>query len=706
MKYENIKKCKASQFIPNLSEIKSYYNARKKVSVIRDTVRLIGIIRIYFETLLYFKNNSPGKFLVKIKGKLFEAKINGHDETGNPISFGLEDISEQLIKDVIHDLTKTLNPTIFDQTIRLLNSIFLTPKIPTKHKISIINGENNVLKNRWYTLVRQLPEKLALDTVKIRKNTIFDLLKFPQKYLSDLTQIDQNIAVLNKAYELYLKTLLRVHISNNHYTDIIATIYDELEDISKYSQYDHIDVNQLCTFLLTQLVYNNNLFQIERKDEIGEIIDEYIDYVDKEESKLIYNGLDFNPENFELGKSSIELVEPDFSSEDLDKINTVISFVVPYEIEDNIIQFELQDGTKIDFAKISNLFEDPIYSFLDSSDLSINGMPLTFFSDSIGNLKKSSTIHIVLNDFYHPDFDITDNKIISINFNKEEAKRDGRYFPHKDLILDKLWSLHNQDSFPFKIELKDITSNLISNYLVSYLNKDQKLIHHKLFIITNFDSYFRSKNKFITNLNKLYFEDDLPNIRDLIIETEINNRKSFLEFCYRLMEITLKKSIEFGGLYDAFWTEKEGVNVPISEPSAQPIIYNYIRFIAEIKGIKMSRETAASDGSIDFHFSYNKNDVLMNVCVELKNAHHGKLKHGITTQLPLYIKDIGNKEGIFLVLWYKSDEFNKPKMFNNIEDIKEFIINNTPRKYRIKPLIIDCTKKVYPSDTAASQRLK
>lgn len=120
----------------------------------------------------------------------------------------------------------------------------------------------------------------------------------------------------------------------------------------------------------------------------------------------------------------------------------------------------------------------------------------------------------------------------------------------------------------------------------------------------------------------------------------------------------------------------------------------------------MSRETVASDGSLDFHFSYNKNDVLMNVCVELKNAHHANIKHGIEVQLPLYIEDIGNKEGIFLVLWYKSDEFGKPTNFNEIKDIEDFLLNNIPKKYRIKPLIIDCTKKISPSKTAANKRLK
>ena len=262
MKYHNIKKCKASQFIPNLRELSSYYNARKKISVITNIPRLIGIIRIYFETLLYYKNNSPNKFLVKIKGKLFEAKINGHDEAGNPISFDLEDISEHLIKDVIHDLTKIINPEIFYQVIQLLNSALLTTTLSVKHKISIINGENKVLENRWYALVRQLPEKLSLDTIEIRKNIIFQLLKSPETHFPDLTQIDQNINVLHKAYELYLKTALKVHISNNHYIDIIATIYDELEDVSEIDKHEYIDINRLCTFLLTQLVLNNNLFQI------------------------------------------------------------------------------------------------------------------------------------------------------------------------------------------------------------------------------------------------------------------------------------------------------------------------------------------------------------------------------------------------------------------------------------------------------------
>ena len=369
MQYENINKCKASKFIPNLGEISSYYNARKNVPLITNIPRLIGIIRIYFETLLYYKDNSPRKFIVNIKGRLYEAKINGHNEAGQPISLDLEDVSDKLIKDVIYDLTKIINLEIFDQAIQLLNSILLTINISVKHKISIINGENMVIENMWYTLVRQLPEKLALDTILIRKNIIFQIVKSPQKYFPDLSNIDQNISALHNAYELYIKTLLRVHISNNHYIDVITTLYNELEDIKKNVPYEYINVKRWVTFLLTQLVLNNNLFQIERKDQIREIIDEYSDYIDKEKSKIIYDGLDFNPANFELDKLSVELVEPNLSKENLNNIKTVISFVLPFKIEVSFTSYELEDNTKIEFIKMSNLFEDPIFSFLDSREL-------------------------------------------------------------------------------------------------------------------------------------------------------------------------------------------------------------------------------------------------------------------------------------------------------------------------------------------------
>lgn len=704
MKYSKIKSCNASLFISNLQEISNYYAARKKLTVITNTNRLLNVIKVYFETLLFYSENSPSKFVVNLKQKQYQAMINGHTETGDKVSLDLEDISDQLIKDVIFDLAKTINPAIFGEVAQLLNSIILTPKIASKYKISLIIGENNLPQGSWYTLARQLPEKLALETIEIRTAYILQIIASPEKHLPDRQNRSENLSSLHSAYELYLKTLLRIHIYNNHYDETNLTITSKLEELIGFSDSEYLDKKRLVGFLLSQLVLNNNLFQIERKDSLRETIEEYREYIDEDILSQIYEGINFNPEDFELGKLCIELVEPDFSGKNLDDIKTVISFVVPFVAEKNATTCELDDRAEITFSKITNVFEDPIYSFLDSAEMSVNGLPMTFFADSIGNVNGSTRIDIVINQFYHPDFELVENKIAPIDLEREEAKRGGRYFPHKDQILELLWELQRDGKFPFQIT--GLNSEFISNYLVSYFSNEGKLIHHKLFTITNFNSYFEAKNKFINNLNQHYMSEDIPEIRAFILDTKIFSKKSFSDFCYRLLEISLKKSIEFGGLNIAFWEDRDDEKAPISEPNSQPIIYNQIRFLAEIKGIRISREVIASNGSLDFHFSYTKNDVLMNVCVELKNAHHPNLEHGITTQLPLYINDIGSREGIFLVLWYKSAKFKNPSAFNDIKELEMFLLEKSPKKYRIQSLIIDCSPKASPSLKSSKKRIE
>jgi len=706
MNYSQINTCKASEFLPNLKELNSYFQVRKNVSEITNVNRLANILAIYFKSLLYYEKNSSRKFEVKIKGELFEAKLNGHNSLGETIAVDLKEISEQLIVDVIGDLTKRNNIESFKHGIIVLNSILITPKIPAKYKISILNGENKVLLNNWSALVKALPEKLALDTIKTRKNLIFQILKSPLTHFPKGENFNENIEALHNAYELYIKTLIKIHIFNNHYVELFTSLYEELKYINKITDNKYIRKERLIGFLIIHLVLRNNLFQVERKDKIREVLSEYYSYITHEIAEEIKQYIDFSPEDFELNDLTVGIENPDFSGHVLSEIKTVISFVLPYKLNVDNFNCELKNGIKFEAENTQNLFSDPIFAFLEELEGNINGMPLTFLSDAIGNLNNSSVVHLTLDEFYHPDFDIIDNKIHPINTELEDAKRGGKYYPHKDLILEKILELYNEGKSPFNIDIKKINSNIISNYLVTHLSKENTRIHHKLFTITNFNSYFNAKNKFNTNLNKLYFDEDIYDIREFLFETKIGDKKAFLEFCFHLLVITLKKSIEYGGLHKAFWEGGSEGKFPIAEPQAQPIIFNHLRFIAELKGIRLSRETIASDGSLDFHFSYNKNDILMNVCVELKNAHHGNIEHGIKTQLPLYIRDVGNREGVFLVLWYKSESFRKPTKFRDISELVACLQENIPGGYRIKPLVIDCTNKVSPSLKSASARLK
>ncbi|MCZ4695190.1 hypothetical protein DWB61_10160 [Ancylomarina euxinus] len=121
------------------------------------------------------------------------------------------------------------------------------------------------------------------------------------------------------------------------------------------------------------------------------------------------------------------------------------------------------------------------------------------------------------------------------------------------------------------------------------------------------------------------------------------------------------------------WTIDNGSNLPISEVSAQRIIDNLISPLAEMKGINISRERVSANGSLDFFFHYTKNGKSFKVCVELKNAHHAKVDQGNCKQLTEYIKDSGNKEGIYLELWYKGEDFPKPVKYASIDELQQIL---------------------------------
>ena len=158
----------------------------------------------------------------------------------------------------------------------------------------------------------------------------------------------------------------------------------------------------------------------------------------------------------------------------------------------------------------------------------------------------------------------------------------------------------------------------------------------------------------------------------------------------------MKKSIELGGLHKNLWDAE--LMKPISETMAQRLLFNQLRYLAEIKGIHISRETVSANGSLDFFFQYSKDGKTLRVCVELKNAHHAKADYGNNTQLIEYIKDTGYKQGIYLVLWYKGENFEEPKKYSSMGELQEKLDGNPTGIYRIKNLIIDCSlDKISPS---------
>lgn len=691
-----IKPSKPNRFIVNMQEFNSYFVTRKKVKAITNTDRLLNLISLYFETLLRYRKINIGNNQVMINGRIFLAEINGVNKKGEEVKIGFDQIGENLITNILQDLKITLNTTSFLKYINICNEIIETKNIDISSKIDLLNAEGKSFGKQWQYLLFEIGEELALKSIELRKELVFTILKQKPNLLQNENESEDYLKSVYDSYDFLVKSAIRVFIFNNHFDSIFKFIYQEFEYFLQIPDEIELDDNRISFFLLRLLILNNNIFQLERQELIEEYFIDKEEFLTEENRNLIESDIKFSLKDLELQNASIELAEPSFEGLDQNQITTFITFTIPgYRIE-NDLQIKLDKNVILEVNNINTLYDDPIFKFLDDSELTINSFPLSVFSDSIGNTNNSINLSFIIQDFYHPDFNITNNGSIEhIDFTEQDAKIGRKYYPHKEYIIELLRRLkkERESEFPFEIELEKITIDLISNYYVSYHDLNKNLIYHKVHTITNLNSYLKVKQRFLTKLSELNLSEDSDDIRNLIFDIEITNTRILNKFIHKLIQLVVKKAIELRGINKNLWTD----NQPIRETEAQPIIFNLIKSVGEIKGIQISRELVAANGSLDFHCSYTYKGKLLKSCIELKNGHHTEIIHGINFQLPKYITDEGNKHGIFLVLWYKNENFKNPTKYNSTNELYDELKKHIPKKVNIEIEIVDCTIKQPPS---------
>ncbi|MDP2046897.1 MAG: hypothetical protein Q8L00_11870, partial [Deltaproteobacteria bacterium] len=344
--------------------------------------------------------------------------------------------------------------------------------------------------------------------------------------------------------------------------------------------------------------------------------------------------------------------------------------------------------------------DDPVYNILSELELNINGIPLAFFSDMLQEIENTTLMIVTIDSFDHPDFDIINGRIVDNEFNEIEALLGRKYYPHKEKLIKLLRGVYEStpNDFPFEITKDQININLISNYIVNYIDEIGRSFFHKLYTVTNPHSFPKIKTKYLENVSKLHLGGEFLGIRDLKLEAHIISTSLFRGFLFRAIELLVKKPIELRGIYNLLWLDKE-MRKPRSEPEAQPLIKTFLQPILEEKGIQISREIIAANGSLDFLCSYTRDDRLYKVGIELKNAHRSEadIVHGLTMQLPAYLKDEGTQDGIYLVLWYKNINHPFPTKYETPEELRYALQEKSLPKYQIQVMVIDCTKKPPPS---------
>lgn len=692
---DHLAKFSAKEFFENISEFRGYIeNKGKNVKLNPD--KLINLLYIYFRSVLLYPSPDIREYRVNgPDGKLYQIEFPGHDNKGEKRIVSLAEMSNTLFAEVCSELLKSAHINHIVSLIKIFTAAITTPSLHKNHKFSIINAENTVLHEKFTDAIRMIPEKKAKEAIDVRKSLAFsELQSLDQVKVNADGKEGQNKQSLCNILIKYIQCRIDILIANNKFSDIFQLLYEELRINND---------KQIIIVLLNYLVVYNNLFLLERKETIREKVAEFLNIISKEEYDQFDVMLNFSPDKIDLKDLTLEPIELDkknvkFVNVDYQKVKTVISFVINYKSQKDYIKFEYPDNYTVEIIKPQNLFDDPVFLLLNKLQQNINGMPTTIFSDAVGNLDRSTVIHVIINEFFHPDFELVDDRITYINFEEKDAMLGRKYYPHKDRIIEilrKLYTDYNKE-LPFDIKREKININTISNYLVNYINENNDSIFHKVHTITNLDSYLKVKNRYIEKIAELNLSDEFLNIRELLLKTDIVTPSSFREFISRALNLTVKKSIELRGIYNFLWKDDK-LDKPLNEPDIQPIIKTHLQLILEAKGIQISREVVAANGSLDFLCTYNYNGNLFKVGIELKRAHHNNLLHGLSQQLPEYLKDEGTKHGIFLVLWFKNKNFMQPAKYDSITALINDLEKNIPKKYQFNIMVIDCTKHPSPS---------
>lgn len=136
----------------------------------------------------------------------------------------------------------------------------------------------------------------------------------------------------------------------------------------------------------------------------------------------------------------------------------------------------------------------------------------------------------------------------------------------------------------------------------------------------------------------------------------------FVEFINVLQQ--MQTTIDDTGSQRIFWDygpTKGDKPFPKPEPQVTSALHMLLTDAAVRKDFQIIHQAGAAGGHLDFQINkVTANGRLAVLALEVKNAHATDLEHGLLTQLPVYMRSILAKRGVYLVLWFKGKQFDRP----------------------------------------------
>jgi len=189
---------------------------------------------------------------------------------------------------------------------------------------------------------------------------------------------------------------------------------------------------------------------------------------------------------------------------------------------------------------------------------------------------------------------------------------------------------------------------------------------------------------YLKNYNKPEISNSIKEVHDSFITKELTNERDLFDVVNKIIEKVLIHHIDDRRWIEPFWDGERKIKMngnehliprtPKKEPKIQPTLHVILDMALRPFGIHVLRESNEGIGLLDFSFLYtNKDNIPISIGVEFKLAHHTEIKHGITKQLPSYLKSIRSKHGSFVVMWFKDEVYFKKPKKRNLEQMREWL---------------------------------
>lgn len=118
----------------------------------------------------------------------------------------------------------------------------------------------------------------------------------------------------------------------------------------------------------------------------------------------------------------------------------------------------------------------------------------------------------------------------------------------------------------------------------------------------------------------------------------------------------LQEQISALALQSQFWHSQASGHVPKREEELQSLIHALLSDRAKMKQLEVVPERIAGSGRLDFSIGgILASGERATVCLECKLGQSGKLVHGLTKQLPEYMRSLHSDSGIYCVVFFGSE---------------------------------------------------